>query len=1131
MNKKVFQSKLLVISVIFLFILLISSDVLPQRNVSAENDIEKLIQEGKELYKNGEYREAIVKFLEAKDLARTKEDISEVYFNLSSAYYASNQSVEAKEYLQKSLEILPERTIDALYYSPGFVEMFNTTKAESIKLKEKRPVVKVKPGEEKKVKKGGKGLLLVIGALAAAGAVAVLLLGKKGNGRGNGTPAPVYGSIQVNSSPTGAQVFLDGSDTGSTTNTTLTNVSPGSHTVSLIMEGYEDEQTSVSVTAGQTATVSVTLTKPTITITDLTSSTIWTTGEEVEIKWQTSGSGSSQGIASTGAGLNPLINQGKRALSRFQRRAFQERRFLRSAIKERRNLEGVDSSGNRGKLSSNTSEPQGISGEISSSVKEGDIVHKRAKDIRDIKRMSRVRIINAPVVPQISSGKFMPSGDIRVLALSYVKIDLYKRGYFDQTIVSSTDNDGSYTWTVDSSLEDGTDYKVRISSTSDSSVYGDSEEFEIRNFRDIEWVQVPAGNFQMGDNFNEGGSNELPVHTVYHYTYYISKYEVTFDQYDAFCDATGRSKPSDAGWGRGLRPVINVSWDDTKAFCDWLSAKTGENIHLPTEAQWEKAARETDQRRYPWGNDSPDSSLVNYNYNVNNTMPVGSYPSGVSPYGIHDMAGNVWEWCSDWYDYNYYSSSPTNNPQGPSSGSYRVLRGGGWWGNANSIRSAFRYYFSPSYGRDDFGFRLCKDVFTEKSITVTEPTSSTVWTKGHSADITWTSTGTISDVKIDLYKGGTFNQTIVSSTTNNGSYTWTEVDTSLVDSSDYKVRISDSSNYGVYGESAQFTIEEKSITVTGPTSSTIWTTGDSADITWTSTGTISDVKIDLYKGGTFNQTIISSIANDGSHAWDEVDETLEDGTDYKVKVSLVDSLEVYDDSEEFEIISFPDIEWVQVPSGTFEMGDNFEEGSSDERPVHTVYLDTYYISKYEVTFEQYDAFCDATGRAKPDDFGWGRGDRPVIYVNYADSTAFCNWLSEVTGENIHLPTEAQWEKAARGTDQRRYPWGNDSPDSSLANYDENVMKTVPVGSYPSGVSPYGIHDMAGNVLELCSDWFNDNYYSISPKDNPQGPSTGSRRVMRGGAYYHYAGSIRSAVRGSIHPDNPTLDTGIRLCKD
>ena len=225
----------------------------------------------------------------------------------------------------------------------------------------------------------------------------------------------------------------------------------------------------------------------------------------------------------------------------------------------------------------------------------------------------------------------------------------------------------------------------------------------------IEWINIPAGNFQMGDNFSEGSSDELPVHTVYLSAYKISKYEVTFDQYDAFCDDTGRSKPVDIGWGRGTRPVLKVSWNDAKAFCDWMSQKTGKNIHLPTEAQWEKAARGTDQRRYPWGNSDPSCSIVRYNFCQEGTMPVGSYSSGVSPYGTHDMAGNVWEWCSDRYSSTYYSSSPGSNPKGPSSGSTRVGRGGGWYHGAYGVRSAYRSNAIPSYTSDYVGFRLAQD--------------------------------------------------------------------------------------------------------------------------------------------------------------------------------------------------------------------------------------------------------------------------------------------------------------------------------------------------------------------------------------------------------------------------------------
>ena len=158
MNQKSFQSKLLIIIVIFLFIPLISQDALPQRNVSAVYDIEKSIQEGKKLYKEGKYREAIAKFLEAKDLAQKKEELSEVYFNISLAYYADSQSIRARDYLQKSLEILPDRTIDTslyhfpLYYPSGFAELFNQIKIEVVKFKERmRPEKKREPSAEKEM--------------------------------------------------------------------------------------------------------------------------------------------------------------------------------------------------------------------------------------------------------------------------------------------------------------------------------------------------------------------------------------------------------------------------------------------------------------------------------------------------------------------------------------------------------------------------------------------------------------------------------------------------------------------------------------------------------------------------------------------------------------------------------------------------------------------------------------------------------------------------------------------------------------------------------------------------------------------------------------------------------------------
>lgn len=229
-----------------------------------------------------------------------------------------------------------------------------------------------------------------------------------------------------------------------------------------------------------------------------------------------------------------------------------------------------------------------------------------------------------------------------------------------------------------------------------------------------EMVLIPAGAFQMGCDPNHPAEvcqgNEGPLHTVTLDAYSIDKYEVTNVLYQA-CVEAGRCSPPPSNSSSNRNnyydnpefadyPVIYVSWKQAREYCEWRGAR------LPTEAEWEKAARgDQDTRRFPWGDHAADCTYANYSVCKGDTEKVGSHPDGSSPYGVLDMAGNVWEWVNDWYDPIYYTKSPADNPPGPETGQYRVLRGGGWFYDWNYIRTAYRIYGNPINVSSYYGFR------------------------------------------------------------------------------------------------------------------------------------------------------------------------------------------------------------------------------------------------------------------------------------------------------------------------------------------------------------------------------------------------------------------------------------------
>lgn len=236
---------------------------------------------------------------------------------------------------------------------------------------------------------------------------------------------------------------------------------------------------------------------------------------------------------------------------------------------------------------------------------------------------------------------------------------------------------------------------------------------------------IPAGEFQMGTP--DGESDEKPVHTVYLDAFYLDVYEVTNAQYKRFIDATGHRALaywSDLNLNAPEQPVVGVSWHDAVAYCEWAGER------LPTEAEWEKAARGgLVGKKYTWGDDwpppskagnfadkafkraFPDAALFITGYDDGYAYPASVGKFAPNGYGLYDMTGNVWEWCSDWYDSGYYANSPRRNPMGPNSGTRRVVRGGSWRdANALHVRVALHNNDEPMGTPNNFGFRCVMDV-------------------------------------------------------------------------------------------------------------------------------------------------------------------------------------------------------------------------------------------------------------------------------------------------------------------------------------------------------------------------------------------------------------------------------------
>jgi formylglycine-generating enzyme required for sulfatase activity len=462
------------------------------------------------------------------------------------------------------------------------------------------------------------------------------------------------------------------------------------------------------------------------------------------------------------------------------------------------------------------------------------------------------------------------------------------------------------------------------------------------------------------------------VHTVFINRFAIGQYEVTFAEYDKFAQATGRKKPEDEGWGRGNRPVINVSLYDAKAYADWLSQQTGYQYRLPSETKWEYAARAGKkweyatrgtlragtETQYWWdnyfGENNANCRVCGSQWDGKQTAPVGSFKA--NSFGLYDTVGNVAEWMKQSSGYSRHGYS--------------------WNDDFDTPLDFLSHRFAFHMGFKVVGFRLirCRNKKLEN--------------QSHQL-------ASLKN-KFDQNRNEKF--------------------------------FFDRLKYGGFG---------------------------------------------------------------------------------------------------------PAMVW--IPTGTFRMGDIQGGGEADEQLVHTISINRFAIGQYEVTFAEYDEFAKATGRKKPEDEGWGRSNRPVINISWYDAVAYTEWLTQQTKHKYRLPTEAEWEYAARAGTDTKYWWGNGIGENNAncthcrRNYLLYNRQTVPVGSFEA--NPFGLYDTVGNVWEWTCSEYESKYNGKEKQCFGNNRANNYFLSLRGGSWGSKPDSSHAAFRGKFSPNNRNKFKGFRVVRE
>ena len=459
------SSKRIAYLAILVFFLFLAKTSFPEPLPGGQQKPDALIKEGIELYNSGQYEDAIIMLKQATGLTKDKRLLSDAFFCLSLCYFQLGDLEDTKEFIRKTIEVEPKRKIDENRYAPEFYALFtelSTLKPEPVPKKTKTEVL-TSEGRQKRpgggIKWGRIALIGVAVIVAAAGVYLFVLM-------------PKTGKIQVNSNPEGAQIHLDGTDTGKKTNSILEDVSPGDHTVKLVKDGYMDYEQKVSVKKGKTETLNIHLTPMLIKVTQPDAASIWPKGRTAEIKWETTSSTRLKTFQ--GAGRFTNMTDGSSYLRRLG--SFRARDTIwRGSRTGGSEAEGLKSRSANASGKSNSNLERFASSNLNRPETRLGSQDIRAQGLYINPQQSQTQSAN-------KQDPFFGKTAIKSQALdiTQVNIDLYKGAEKKETIASATENDGNHSWEVPTTLPDGTDYKVRVSCSTAPEVFDDSDPFSIQ---------------------------------------------------------------------------------------------------------------------------------------------------------------------------------------------------------------------------------------------------------------------------------------------------------------------------------------------------------------------------------------------------------------------------------------------------------------------------------------------------------------------------------------------------------------------------------------------------------------------------------------------------------------------------